>query len=124
MPPEDHVRACVGTLREGVDYLSTTEDGTLRDDVLARCCRLELKAGSGEGFGSFTEYEEVWAPELEEDDGDLDWIYPRDAHDPAAVAALASVHACLRRLFWARYEAVLPVEGGYHLVERQPAEVG
>lgn len=111
---EDHVRDNIETLRQGVTYFNTADNGEERDDVLARCARLEAKAEAGHGFHSLGDYEAVWTPEFE-DDGDTEWTYPNNAHDPAGMAALAAVHGCFRRLFWARYESIERIDGGFRL---------
>lgn len=117
---EDHVRDNIENLRQGVTYFNTADNGEERDDVLARCARLEAKAEAGPGFHSLGDYEAVWTPEFE-DDGDTEWTYPNNAYDPAGMAALAAVHGCFRRLFWARYESIERIDGGYRLKAKVPA---
>jgi len=125
----DHVRDNIETLRQGVTYLNDCDDGEQRDDVLTRCARLEAKANAGFGFDNQTDYEAAWAPEWEDDPDwplrarrgrDSEWTWPDHDYDPAGMAALAVVHATFRRLFWARYETIERVNGGYVLTETRP----
>ena len=115
---EDHVRDNIAGLRDGITYFNKTDSGAKRDEMLARCTRLEEMADCGDGFETHEEYEILWSPEWEEDDSDTEHVYPSHSYDPASVAALAAIHACFRRLFWKRYETIECLDDGFVLIER------
>lgn len=125
---EDHVRDNIETLRSRIHYygLDTGPGAThcrmkgavARDEALARCARLEAMVNDGEGLADVNEYEATWTPEWDEDNSDMEWVYPNHTYDPAGMAALAAIHACFRRLFWERYETIEGMNGGFVLTER------
>lgn len=121
---EDHVRDNIEALRQEVTYLNTTErkggQYNSRDAMLARCTELDAMLASREGLADLDEYIDVWAPEWEEDGRDSEWCFPNNAYDPAGMAALAAIHGCFRRLFWARYESIERIDGGYRLKAKVP----
>lgn len=98
---ERHIRGNIEHLREQVTYAYEADDGrhTPRDEVLARCARLERMVDAEEGLGSPQEYDSVWSSEWEEDDGDHEWVYPCYDYDPLELATLAAVHARFRALW-------------------------
>jgi hypothetical protein len=111
---EDHIRDNIESLRSSI-----SDSKAVRDKTLARCTRLEAMVNNGEGLTDLAEYEATWAQEWYEDTiGDAEWVYPDRAYDPAGMAALATIHACFRRLFWTRYETIERVNDGFVLTER------